>query len=717
MNKKLISNDISISSKEEDLLNYYPYAEKVKQIIQGYASNTEPITIGIYGKWGMGKTSLLNLIEKQIEIFPKEKGDKPYIKFHYNPWLYQTKEEMLFDFFETLSRKLCLIDNEILKKSGKLIKKYGRYLKSVKLSASMGIPSSSIFKTSVSFEPYEILKALGEDLEGEEKSLEEIKQEISNTLESSNKKIIVFIDDVDRLDKDEIYTLFKLIKINADFKNLIFLVCFDPEYVSKAIYSRYGNNPDSGKEFLEKIINIPLELPLIEKSDLDYFVKEKVKLTLANKLIEQTNLDELYNSLDGSYFSSPREIIRIVNSFSVSLFAIGDEVNIHDLFWIEYLKIKYFEVYQMIKNYAQDFESQQFFQSIITFNNSFSEDSNNESGIREDIKNWKNGIAYNVIDFLFPMKRTNVISAYQNSKLKAEDQLNKELRINHTSHFEKYFSFHTKGKISEVLFSKYKSDIYGKKHEQALESLKEILKSTLERTVVYRILHEIHNEQEENYNNHIPFLINNLSLFKDEKNQSHVVEILQNIAEKLKKVDKPETNRELCISIAEMINYNQLTWFLGVFQHQTQANYIEELEKMIIKKIKESNNQPFYKNRSIAQMIMGIWSRHNKEEFQNYIINSFTSEKNIYDFFLSFPYLWNGTINGIIKKEDYKHIKTLLDVELILEKIKIVLPDSLIIDFDELEKESNQWDDKTKNSGLQNVKQFIYWYHKDKKEN
>jgi predicted KAP-like P-loop ATPase len=104
--KNLITNEIAIKREEEDLLNYYPFAKKIQKIIQGYSKNPEPLTIGIYGDWGSGKTSLLNLIEKHIEIFQKEKEDKPYIKFHYSPWLYQNKEEMLFDFFENLIRKL-----------------------------------------------------------------------------------------------------------------------------------------------------------------------------------------------------------------------------------------------------------------------------------------------------------------------------------------------------------------------------------------------------------------------------------------------------------------------------------------------------------------------------------------------------------------------------------------------------------------------------------
>ena len=96
--RNLLNNEAAIQLEEEDLLNFYPYAQKIKEIIQGYSSNPQPLTIGIYGEWGSGKTSMLNLIERHIEIFQKNKDDKPYIKFHYNPWLYQSKEEMLFDF-------------------------------------------------------------------------------------------------------------------------------------------------------------------------------------------------------------------------------------------------------------------------------------------------------------------------------------------------------------------------------------------------------------------------------------------------------------------------------------------------------------------------------------------------------------------------------------------------------------------------------------------
>lgn len=397
-----IINEQAVTFKDEDLLNYYPFAEKIQKIIQGYSNNPETLTIGIYGKWGMGKTSILNYIQNQIEIFNKEKGDKSYIKFHYNPWLYQSKEEMLFDFFETLSRKVTYEPESNLKKAGKAIKKYSRYLQAVKLSASGGIPK--VFNTGITIEPSKILQTLGEDLEGEPKSLSELKIEIDDALEASNKKIIIFIDDIDRLDKDEIFTLFKIIKVNANFKNLIFIICMDIDHVCKAIYSRYGNNEKDGKEFIEKIINIPLELPLIEKADLDNFLKIKIQKTFENKKLKDTDKQELMNSLDGAYFESPREIIRVLNSFSIALYAIGDEVNIHDLFWIECIKIKHREVYELIKKYISDLTNQFLSLQPIDLNSVLNNKGNERSSLRKIITD-KHENSLLLVNKIFPYEK------------------------------------------------------------------------------------------------------------------------------------------------------------------------------------------------------------------------------------------------------------------------------------------------------------------------
>nr|WP_298793663.1 P-loop NTPase fold protein [uncultured Allomuricauda sp.] len=708
-NKNIITNELPIKSKDDDLLNYYPFAEKIKEIIQGYSSNPAPLTIGIYGKWGTGKTSLLNLVERHIELFQKDKEDKLFIKFHYNPWLYQSKEEMLFDFFNTLSRKLVYSENEYLKKAGEQILKYSRYLESVRLSVSGGIPK--LFNAGITIEPYKILKALGEDLKGEEKSLEEMKKDIDKTLEISNKKIIIFIDDIDRLDKDEIFMLFKLIKTNADFKNLVFIICLDHEHVAKAIYSRYGPGIESGKEFLEKIINIPLEIPLIEKADLDLFIKGKVELVARSRLIRKEELDELLRSLNVKYFDSPREVIRIVNSFSVSLYAIGNEVNAHDLFWVEYLKLKYPDSYEVVKNYAKNHISNHILSSVITFNNEF-DDSKNESGIRQILKD-KNSKAYDIIDTLFPMDRTGTISGYQSKKIKPENKINKELRINHILHFEKYFSYHTKGKISELKFSNLKLLIQDGKKNEALNILEELLSNSAEYSVVYRLGSELDHMKRQDYEKYITFLVDNINLFKEGQGRSNSIQLIQSIGEKLRK-DNPVENKSLSISIAKELDYFQLSYLLGRLQESSEIAYLKDLELVLIEKVKDLNLSPFYMKREVSNMIMEIWSKVNHEEFQQYILDSLKSKEYLFSFIKSFPYLWNDSIQGIFKKEDYVFLKEQLklDMDLIYIKTKALVSDKF--NLESLEAKAKNWNDKVNNSEIQNVDQFVYWHLKDK---
>src|SRR5690606_14510347 len=152
------------------------------------------------------------------------------------------------------------------------------------------------------------------------------------------------------LDKDEIYTILKLIKLNANFSNFIFIVALDSDYVAKAIKDRYGNEVEDGKLFLEKIINVPIHLPKIEDEDLQYFFELNLMRVFSSlifnnqqeKISEVEDIIKLYNPL---YFKSPREVKRVLNGFFVGAFAIGDEVNLRDLFWIEWLKLKNEELY------------------------------------------------------------------------------------------------------------------------------------------------------------------------------------------------------------------------------------------------------------------------------------------------------------------------------------------------------------------------------------
>lgn len=691
-NKKLIVDERAITSKDEDLLNLYPFAEKVQKIIQGYSSNPEPLTIGIYGKWGSGKTSFLNLIEKHIELFQKGKDDKPYIKFHYNPWVYQNKEEMLFDFFESLHRKLVYSGDSNLKRAGKFIKKYSRYLKAIKLSTTIGLPNK--FRTGITFEPYEILQRLGEDLEGKEKSLNELKNEIDKTLQESHKKVIIFIDDVDRLDKDEIFTLFKLIKINADFKNLIFIVCLDNDYVSDAIYQRYGDNKKAGKNFLEKIINIPIELPLIEDYYLDKFIKQKIKVVFEGQHYKQNDYEELLTNLKVKHFSSPREIIRIINSFAVSFFAIGNEVNIHDLFWIEYIKIKYPKLYNEIKNYARGIHKKELFKKNISFD---------LGDIRKKMKkNHKEG--FHIIDFLFPVDTSEAVSKFQ-YRLEPVNVADSKLRINHVSHFEKYFSFHTEGKLSEFVFTQFKMKVEEDDFEVAKVLLSQMINSRNKEEILFRLQSELNVAEGTFYKKYINFLIENRNFFSNEVDSTKIISAL---GDRLRK--DPEKDKTLFFEIVDKLDYIEFCKFLKPFSYSVGISYKDSINKELIKKLQDSDKHPFFREKRFSKMTLYRWSQLDKEELMNYILKYFNERENIISFFKSLTTIYGDGIDEKFKEENYKYLEEELglDINKLYSEAVKVFPE--IKTLEEIEKIDDFWSDFIDYSGFDNVRQFAHLY-------
>lgn len=704
--KEFVTVDKPINNTDDDALNFSPYADKIKKIIQGYGNQTDPLVIGIYGKWGEGKTSLLNLLKKQIELYKKKNSDKGIIYMNYSPWLYHDKNQMLLDFFHLLSKKFEYSDSSYLKPIGKLIEKYSIFFEGATASASFGI--SKYNKIGVSLKLGQWLANLGKALQGTPRGLEELKKEINDKLEGSNNKILIFIDDVDRLDKEELFTLFKLIKINADFKNLIFIVCMDPIYVAKAIYHRYGNSIQDGFDFLEKIINIPLVLPLVEEIDLNLYAKQKVQNSLETRSINYDLHNDLIYSIEGRFFTTPRQIIRTVNAFTIALHAIGDEVNIHDLFWIEYLKVNHVEVYNIIKSYAGNHKTN-ILPYYISFSTSVYTQGVTKLPERIEIECTENQLAIEIFDKLFPLPKNEnkLVVLQQGETIRKDRELDSEFRINHINHFEKYFSFHTINKLSEVKFSLYKSLIENKSKD-AVKILKEIIENSDEHRVIYRLISEINKNNASPDYVHIKFLVSNMDLFRKFNDITYSADLIRNIGEKLGSHASQGYNIPI-FSIFDQLDHEGLFWLLKGLESEcdTKNTYIKEIEKKIIDKIKSSSSLPFYKDRKIGKRIMEIWAKQNPVELQNYLLETLNSEERFGAFLSCFTNLWNKSINGVFKKEDYDFLADTLKID--CNKLIERLIELHVEDFDpENTEKSENWDEKKNNSILDNIQQFAF---------
>ena len=326
-----------IISKNEDLLGRKKVASDLAKEIE-YYKNKDSLTIGIVGKWGSGKTSFINMV---LESF---KGNNNYIVIKFNPWNISSRKQLISDFFLQLSNNIKKENesNEIIGTIGKTLGTLSKFFKPLGLIQPLSLLGTigDITEKASGF--------INEYLEAEKEDLEILKGNINQELEDLDKKLLIVIDDIDRLCDEEIREIFQLVKSIADFKNTIYILSYDKEIVTKALDK---TQQDKGEEYLEKIVQVPLVLPYVSKNELD-----KIFLDKLSNLINISDRDdflyfqELYNNGLAENFQNLRDIERYVNVFSFGVELAREELNINDYIVLTLIKVFEPNLYEYIKN-------------------------------------------------------------------------------------------------------------------------------------------------------------------------------------------------------------------------------------------------------------------------------------------------------------------------------------------------------------------------------
>jgi predicted KAP-like P-loop ATPase len=179
-----------------------------------------------------------------------------------------------------------------------------------------------------------------------------VKSELKDALTALNRNIVVLVDDIDRLAADEIKLLFQLIKVNSDFPNLIFFLFFQRDIIERALGRTIRTG--TGKDYLEKIVQVPLSLPHIQRPLLEGFMDSKLRDLLARRGLERTfdwsRFKQLWQEgLDG-YFQNVRDAVRFFGTleFQVAAFPDPAEFDPVDLFALEVLRVFEGGVYEAL---------------------------------------------------------------------------------------------------------------------------------------------------------------------------------------------------------------------------------------------------------------------------------------------------------------------------------------------------------------------------------
>lgn len=337
----LLSSDRPLTDPNDDLFGHAPFAKHLADAIR-CQKGEDGIVLALYGPWGSGKSTVLGYVLHYLKQMPAH--EQPVV-VPFNPWWFSGQENLARAFLGQLQAVLPAEYSGFKVLSEKL-SEFSEALGGVAEIAggAFGIPI-----------PGKVVQGSLRMLGAKPKDVPGLKKTLSELLLKESKRVLVVIDDIDRLAPDEVRQLFTVIKALADFPYVTYLLAFDREVASEAISAQTGL---PGERYLEKIIQVPFELPIIDRVSL-----RKALFSRLDGVIQGTpegRFDDghwvnVFHSGVDPLIRVPRDIVRLTNSLSVTYPAVVGEVNPVDFIAIESLRVFLPKVYAAIRANEEKF--------------------------------------------------------------------------------------------------------------------------------------------------------------------------------------------------------------------------------------------------------------------------------------------------------------------------------------------------------------------------
>lgn len=235
-----ITADNPITNERDDTLNRTAMAHSFADQIQAIDAQNG-LVVGVLGPWGSGKTSFVNLARKNLE-------SSGIAVLDFNPWMFSGADQLVQAFFVELTAQLKL--RRDFAEVGGLIEEYGEAFSGLGWLPLVGPWIESGHKAT---------KALAKLLQTKKEGAGARRAKVTLALKDIPKPIVVVLDDIDRLTTPEIRDVFKLVRLTANFPNIVYLLAFDRVRVEQAL----GEQGIPGRDYLEKILQIGVDLPAI----------------------------------------------------------------------------------------------------------------------------------------------------------------------------------------------------------------------------------------------------------------------------------------------------------------------------------------------------------------------------------------------------------------------------------------------------------------------
>lgn len=315
-NANPLVRDSAITNQDEDFFGYQKMVDSLLADLYDTDVENEAFSVGIAGKWGVGKSSFINLLRNSI---PKKGG-------------------LIVDLYPRSSMNLSAISLDFFNSLSNTLKGYhtgswhivDKYVKSLRCIEGKGWFNKTI-------DAIEVFAKTDE------------KERLQNVITEIGRKIFVIIDDLDRLTAPEILEVLKIIDRNGSFKNVIFVVAYDKGYVNAVLRKYLGY--EGSEMFTDKYFNFEYSLPAhnfyMERQYVANYIRNKISVNEGDA-VTKADLLTVWNRIGDSvvrYLGLMRDIKRFINILMSRLASVKDNVNIEDFILITLLRYKDLDLY------------------------------------------------------------------------------------------------------------------------------------------------------------------------------------------------------------------------------------------------------------------------------------------------------------------------------------------------------------------------------------
>lgn len=318
--RKPVSADNPIRSAADDSLQRTPLAQSfAKQILS--LDVAEGIVVAVLGPWGSGKTSFVNISRTYLE-----KAGATVLDF--NPWMFSGTEQLVDAFFNELSAQLKLRPG--LDEVGKSIEEYGETFSGLAWLPLVG-PWIERGKKATNI--------LAKILQRRKEGVAGRRSKVEKALAALSMPIVVVVDDLDRLNTSEIRDIFKLVRLTANFPNVVYLLAFDRGRVEDAL-TEQGIR---GRDYLEKILQVGLDIPAVPVNLLTTQVLQAIERALSDienpGPFDENRWPDILMEVIRPLVRNMRDVRRYAAGVHGSVYALDGRVAATDVLALEAIRI------------------------------------------------------------------------------------------------------------------------------------------------------------------------------------------------------------------------------------------------------------------------------------------------------------------------------------------------------------------------------------------